>query len=124
MMERVFSYNDEEIIVKTSKKGHRYLYYQDQNIALPSYLKYSNRPLENIQLDELLPILFEKGWVLRKVTKDIFIRKGVRGQSDYIVFNQFHKDVCISLDGFEDNDYLICSVSKIMDWIREYNKII
>jgi hypothetical protein len=111
-------YKNDNVILKEGKDGHRYMVYKNQNISLSKNLKYSNRPLENIQLDELTKIL-QKGWILRKVTKDIYIRKGVRGKSDYIIFKKYNTDKCISLEGFQDNDYLTCPTSKIMEWIAE-----
>ena len=114
-------YKEKDVLLKEGRDGHRYLVYEKQNISLSKHLKYSNRPLDNIKLEEFIPIL-QKGWIIRKVTKDIFIRKGVRGKSDYIIFKKYHRDKCVTLHGFPEEDYLTCPTSKIMKWIADQNE--
>jgi len=138
-LERVIGiYLEKEVIIKKGKYGLYAVLSGGTNISLA---KLGNRPLENIQFEEVCAILEEKkdrtnnqeesknGDTLqspsqnfvRNVNEYTSIRKGKFG--DYIFYKnaKMLKPAFYKLQGFK-HDYKTCELSLLESWIREkYN---
>ena len=106
-------YEDNEVILKKGKFG---LYVTCGDLS-KTLKKMGNRPMENIQLDEVIPLLEEGSNMVREISADISIRKSKKG--DYIFFktSKMKKPKFISLKGFEE-DYKRCDAELIKTWIQ------
>ena len=106
-------YDDKEVIVKKGKFG---LYVTCGEIS-KTLKKMGNRPMDNIRLDEVIPLLEEGSNMVREISADMSIRKSKRG--DYVFFktSKMKKPKFISLKGFEE-DYKTCDVDVLKSWIH------
>jgi DNA topoisomerase-1 len=79
--------------------------------------QFGNRPIESIQLDEVIPLLEEGSNMVREVSTNISIRKSKKG--DYIFFktSKMKKPKFLSLKGFEE-DYKTCDIDVLKSWIH------
>ena len=94
-----------------------FLFYNNFNISLNN-LEYKQDNYNKITLDEASKIILDyKKTILRKINKNIFIRKGKFG--DYIFLKEpSMKHKIFSLNKFKYN-YLTCKKSLIIDFIKE-----
>ena len=106
-------YDDKEVIVKKGKFG---LYVTCGEIS-KTLKKMGNRPMNNIQLEEVIPLLEEGSNMVREISADMSIRKSKRG--DYVFFktSKMKKPKFISLKGFEE-DYKTCDVDVLKSWLQ------
>jgi topoisomerase IA-like protein len=107
------------VIVKKGKFG-LYADTGEKNIPLKAL---GNRPIENIQWEDILPILSSSSdtGILREITPQISIRKG--GHGDYIFFktSKMKKPLFYKLDNYE-GDYLRDNVFLVKRWMQDiYN---
>jgi len=106
-------YDDKEVIVKKGKFG---LYVTCGEIS-KTLKKMGNRPMENVQLDEVIPLLEEGSNMVREISADISIRKSKRGDYVFYKTSKMKKPKFISLKGFEE-DYKTCDVDVLKSWIH------
>ena len=106
-------YDDKEVIVKKGKFG---LYVTCGEIS-KTLKKMGNRPMDNIKLEEVIPLLEEGSNMVREISADMSIRKSKRG--DYVFFktSKMKKPKFISLKGFEE-DYKTCDVDVLKSWLH------
>lgn len=110
-------YKEKIIIIKKGKFG-LYAVYGTKNVSLKSF---GNRPIENITLDEVIPILQGKTEnTVREINENIHIHKGKTPKfPDYIFYKtkKMIKPKFYSLDGCYF-DYKNCEIEKLKEWIK------
>ena len=119
---RLGVYNEKEVVLKRGKYGLYVLYGEEtKNVS------FGNRPIENICLEEVIPILNntknENELIVRKISENINIRKNKNGTQDYIFFktSKMKKPSFFSLTKC-NVDYNTCDIQVLKCWIREtYN---
>jgi DNA topoisomerase-1 len=106
-------YEGDDVVIKKGKFG---LYVTCGEIS-KTLKKLGNRPMENVQLEEVIPLLEEGSNMVREISADLSIRKSKRG--DYIFYktSKMKKPKFISLKGFEE-DYKTCDVDVLKSWIQ------
>jgi len=112
-------YQDKDIILKKGKFG---LYVTCGDLS-KTLKQFGNRPVETIQLDEVLPLLEEGSNMVREVSTNISIRKSKKG--DYIFFKtaKMKKPKFFGLTGLEE-DYKTCDITVLKSWLKEKHDII
>jgi DNA topoisomerase-1 len=107
-------YEDNDVILKKGKFG---LYVTCGEVS-KTLKQLGNRPIESIQLDEVLPLLEEGSNMVREVSPNISIRKSKRG--DYIFFKtpKMKKPKFFALKEFEE-DYKTCDMDVLKSWLNE-----
>lgn len=110
-------YKEKTVIIKKGKFG-LYAVYGTKNVSLKSF---GNRPIENITLDEVIPILQGKTEnTVREINENIHIHKGKTPKfPDYIFYKtkKMIKPKFYSLDGCFF-DYKTCDIEKLKEWIK------
>jgi len=110
-------YKEKTVVIKKGKFG-LYAVFGSNNISLKSF---GNRPLENIALDEVIPILQGKTEItIREINENIYIHKGKTPKfPDYIFYKtkKMKKPIFYSLDGCYV-DYKTCNIEKLKEWIK------
>ena len=110
-------YKEKTVIIKKGKFG-LYAVYGTKNVSLKSF---GNRPIENITLDEVIPILQGKTEnTVREINENIHIYKGKTPKfPDYIFYKtkKMRKPIFYSLDGCYF-DYKTCDIEKLKEWIK------
>jgi DNA topoisomerase-1 len=98
------------------KKGKFGLYVTCGDLS-KTLKQFGNRPMENIQLDEVIPLLEEGSNMVREISADISIRKSKKG--DYVFFktSKMKKPKFFSLKGFEE-DYKTCDIEVLKSWLH------
>ena len=112
-------YNNFPIYVKKGKFG-LYAVYNKENISLKQL---GNRPIENIRIDDVIPIIKNTS-IIRIINKNIYIIKG-NVNNDYIYYknDKMKKPLFYKLNNF-NNDYEKCDLDIIQKWIHDTYKII
>jgi DNA topoisomerase-1 len=112
-------YDDNDIIVKKGKFG---LYVTCGDLS-KTLKQFGNRPMESIQLDEVVPLLEEGSNMVREVSTNISIRKSKKG--DYIFFKtaKMKKPKFFALTGLEE-DYKTCDITVLKSWLKEKHDIV
>ena len=92
--------------------------WETKNVSLKSF---GNRPIENISLDEVIPILQGKTEnVIREINENMYIHKAKSNKfSDYIYYKtkKMMKPKLLSLK--ECNlEYQTCDIERLKDWIK------
>jgi DNA topoisomerase-1 len=107
-------YEDNDVILKKGKFG---LYVTCGELS-KTLKQFGNRPMESIQLDEVIPLLEEGSNMVREVSQDISIRKSKKG--DYVFFktSKMKKPKFFALKGFEE-DYKTCDITVLKSWLKE-----
>jgi DNA topoisomerase-1 len=107
-------YEDKDVILKKGKFG---LYVTCGEVS-KTLKQLGNRPIESIQLDEVIPLLEEGSNMVREVSTNISIRKSKKG--DYIFFKtpKMKKPKFFALKGFEE-DYKTCNIDVLKSWLKE-----
>jgi DNA topoisomerase-1 len=107
-------YEDGDVILKKGKFG---LYVTCGELS-KTLKQLGNRPIESIQLDEVIPLLEEGSNMVREVSANISIRKSKKG--DYIFFktSKMKKPKFFALKGFEE-DYKTCDMDVLKSWLKE-----
>lgn len=110
-------YKEKTVVIKKGKFG-LYAAYGAKNVSLKSF---GNRPIENISLDEVIPILQGKTEnTVREINENIHIHKGKTPKfPDYIFYktNKMIKPKFYSLNGCFF-DYKTCEIEKLKEWIK------
>jgi DNA topoisomerase-1 len=106
-------YEGEDVVVKKGKFG---LYVTCGEIS-KTLKKLGNRPMENVQLEEVIPLLEEGSNMVREISADLSIRKSKRGDYVFYKTSKMKKPKFISLKGFEE-DYKTCDVDVLKSWIQ------
>jgi DNA topoisomerase I len=110
-------YKDKIVVIKKGKFG-LYAVYGTKNISLKGF---GNRPIENIGLYEVIPILQGKTEnTVREINENISIHKGKTIKfPDYIFYKtkKMRKPTFYSLDGCYF-DYKTCDIEKLKEWIK------
>jgi DNA topoisomerase I len=111
-------YEDKDVILKKGKFG---LYVTCGEVS-KTLKQFGNRPIESIQLDEVIPLLEEGSNMVREVSTNISIRKSKKG--DYIFFktSKMKKPKFFALKGFEE-DYKTCDIDVLKSWLKEKHDI-
>jgi DNA topoisomerase-1 len=111
-------YEDNDVILKKGKFG---LYVTCGELS-KTLKQLGNRPIESIQLDEVIPLLEEGSNMVREVSPNISIRKSKKG--DYIFFKnpKMKKPKFFALKGFEE-DYKTCDMDVLKSWLKEKHDI-
>jgi hypothetical protein len=129
-------YNGEDLILKKGKFG-LYATWTIEKTGLANNKSLSmlgNRPIENIEYEDVLEILntddavvvkdeIQNTNIIRHITDNISIRKGPRG--NYIFYKpvKMKKPQFFGLDGFVE-DVTECDKQTIKNWILEKYKIV
>ena len=108
-------WNNNNIILKKGKYG---LYMVCGEIT-KTLKNLGNRPIENIRLEDILPVLQEDSNIIRNISDNISIRKSSKG-NDYIFFKMktMKKPQFYSIEDFH-SDYKTCDEYAIKHWIKE-----
>lgn len=110
-------YNKKNVIVKKGKFG-LYAVYGTKNISLKNV---GNRPLENITLSEIIPILEGKTKnTIREINEYMHVQQGKNEKMpNYIYYKkkEMIKPVFYSLENCY-LDYQTCDINKLKEWIR------
>jgi DNA topoisomerase-1 len=111
-------YDDNDVILKKGKFG---LYVTCGELS-KTLKQLGNRPIESIQLDEIIPFLEEGSNMVREVSTNISIRKSKKG--DYIFFKtaKMKKPKFFALKGFEE-DYKTCDINVLKSWLKDNHDI-
>ena len=111
-------YEDSDVILKKGKFG---LYVTCGEVS-KTLKQLGNRPIESIQLDEVIPLLEEGSNMVREVSANISIRKSKKG--DYVFFKtpKMKKPRFFALKGFEE-DYKTCDIDVLKSWLKEKHDI-
>jgi len=107
-------YKDNDIVLKKGKFG---LYVTCGEIT-KTLKQLGNRPIESIQLEEVVPLLEEGSNMVREISTNISIRKSKKG--DYVFFktSKMKKPKFFALKGFEE-DYKTCDNNVLKLWLKE-----
>jgi DNA topoisomerase-1 len=132
------SYKMEELVDTSVQKKERILGLHEGNQVILRKGKYGlyiswgensktlkelgNRPVESICFEEILKYLEEGSNNIRKITDNISIRKGAKG--DYLFYKtpKMKKPQFFSLHAF-DSDYKNCKIEILKNWISETYQI-
>jgi DNA topoisomerase-1 len=106
-------YEGDDVVIKKGKFG---LYVTCGEIS-KTLKKLGNRPMENVQLEEVIPLLEEGSNMVREISADMSIRKSKRGDYVFYKTSKMKKPKFISLKGFEE-DYKTCDVDVLKSWIQ------
>ena len=111
-------YEDNDVILKKGKFG---LYVACGELS-KTLKHFGNRPMESIQLDEVIPLLEEGSNMVREVSPNISVRKSKKG--DYIFFKtpKMKKPKFFALKGFEE-DYKTCDIDVLKSWLKDKHDI-
>jgi DNA topoisomerase-1 len=111
-------YEDSDVILKKGKFG---LYVTCGELS-KTLKQFGNRPIESIQLDEVIPLLEEGSNMVREVSQNISIRKSKKG--DYIFFKtpKMKKPKFFTLAKFEE-DYKTCDMDVLKSWLKDKHDI-
>jgi topoisomerase IA-like protein len=120
-------FHGEDLFIKRGKYGI-YAQWGDQKKSLSCF---GNRPIENINYEEVLKILMKSedtdqpnfsSNIIREITSNISIRKGSYG--DYLFFktSKMKKPTFYKLNGFK-GDYKNCHIDILKNWIVDEYKI-
>jgi len=111
-------YDDKDIILKKGKFG---LYVICGELS-KTLKQLGNRPIESIQIDEVIPFLEEGSNMVREVSPNISIRKSKKG--DYIFFKtpKMKKPKFFTITKFEE-DYKTCDITVLKSWLKEKHDI-
>lgn len=116
-------YNKKTVVVKKGKFG-LYVVYGKKNISLKSF---GNRPIENITLDEVIPIIQGKTQnTIREINEHMYVQQGKNEKmSDYIYYKtkRMFKPKFYSLENCY-LDYQTCDIEKLKEWIRNTHGLI
>jgi DNA topoisomerase-1 len=109
------TWNNNNIILKKGKYG---LYMVCGEIT-KTLKNLGNRPIENIRLEDILPVLQQDSNIIRNISENISIRKNSKG-NDYIFFKMktMKKPQFYSIEEFH-SDYKTCDEYAIKHWIKE-----
>ena len=111
-------YNNHDVILKKGKFG---LYISwDKNSKTLKEL--GNQPIESITFKDIEKYLDEGSNIIRKISDNITIRKGAKGEYIFYKTNKMKKPEFYNLKGFEVN-YQFCSIDILKEWIKETYKI-
>lgn len=115
-------YKNMDVTLKKGKFGI-YAIYNGNSISLKNL---GNRPMENITLTEIESYLDEGSNIIREISKDLYIRKGPKG--DYIFYknNKMKKPKFFDIKSFITDvgeDYTKCNISILKCWIETKYKI-
>jgi len=107
-------YDDKDVILKKGKFG-LYVTWGENSKTLKQF---GNRPLENITLEEIKPILEEGSNFVREISANISIRKSKKG--DYVFFKtaKMKKPKFFDIKNF-DQDYKTCDLNIVKTWLKE-----
>jgi len=107
-------YDDKDVIIKKGKFG-LYVTWGENSKTLKQF---GNRPLENITLEEIKPILEEGSNFVREISANISIRKSKKG--DYVFFKtaKMKKPKFFDIKNF-DQDYKTCDLNIVKTWLKE-----
>ena len=110
-------YNEKSVKIKKGKFG----LYVEHGSKKYSLRCFGNRPIENINLEEIINILKEKTEnIIREINENIYIHKGRTSKMpNYILYktNQMKKPKFYSLQKCYF-DYRTCELEKLKDWIK------
>jgi DNA topoisomerase-1 len=111
-------FDDNDVILKKGKFG---LYVTCGELS-KTLKQLGNRPIESIQLEEVIPFLEEGSNMVREVSTNISIRKSKKG--DYIFFktSKMKKPKFFALKGFEE-DYKTCDIDVLKSWLKDKHDI-
>ena len=118
-------YKEKTVKIKKGKFG-LYVEHGDKNYSLKCF---GNRPIENINLEEIINILQEKTQnIIREINENILIHKGkgrTSKMSDYILYKtkQMKKPKFYSLQNCYF-DYKTCELEKLKEWIKNNHGLI
>jgi DNA topoisomerase-1 len=107
-------YEENEVFLKKGKFG---LYVTCGELS-KTLKQLGNRPIESIQLEEVIPLLEEGSNMVREISSNISIRKSKKG--DYVFFKtrKMKKPKFFTLKGFEE-DYKTCKSDIFLLWLKE-----
>lgn len=112
------TFQEQEVIVRKGKFG----LYATWGTQRRHLREFGNRPLENITMSELQPLLEESNTLLREVTQYMSVRKGPKGNYLFYKKGKMKKPSFHSLQSFSKEtgqDYLTCPESELLAWVHK-----
>ena len=108
-------YNGHPLFIKNGKFG----LYASWDKNTKSLKELGNISMENIKLDEIIPILEQGTNIIREISKELSIRTGLKG-GDYLFFktSRMKKPQFFDIKSFV-GDYKICDIDILKSWITE-----
>ena len=108
------NYEGHDIFLKRGKFG----IYAAWGTETHSLKCFGNRPIENINYDDVVEVLQKSGNVIRKINDDMSIRSGKRGNYIFYKTAKMRKPQFLTLKDCA-LDYAECEVSLIRQWIHD-----
>jgi len=110
-------YEGHDIFLKRGKFG----IYAAWGTETHSLKCFGNRPIENINYDDVVEVLQKSGNVIRKINDDMSIRTGKRGNYLFYKTAKMRKPQFLTLKDCT-LDYAECEISIIRQWVHDtYN---
>jgi DNA topoisomerase-1 len=110
-------YEGHDIFLKRGKFG----IYAAWGTETHSLKCFGNRPIENINYDDVVEVLQKSGNVIRKINDEMSIRTGKRGNYLFYKTTKMRKPQFLTLKDCS-LDYAECEISMIRQWIHDtYN---
>jgi DNA topoisomerase-1 len=111
-------FEDHDVILKKGKFG---LYISwDKNSKTLKEL--GNQPIESITFKDIEKYLNEGSNIIREISDNITIRKSAKGEYIFYKSAKMKKPVFYNFKGFEE-DYKICNINILKNWLKETYKI-
>ena len=111
-------FEDHDVILKKGKFG---LYISwDKNSKTLKEL--GHQPIESITFKDIEKYLNEGSNIIRKISDNITIRKSAKGEYIFYKSSKMKKPVFFNFKGFEE-DYKICNINILKNWLKETYKI-
>ena len=111
-------FEDHDVILKKGKFG---LYISwDKNSKTLKEL--GNQPIESITFKDIEKYLYEGSNIIREISDNITIRKSAKGEYIFYKSTKMKKPVFYNFKGFEE-DYKICNINILKNWLKETYKI-
>jgi len=111
-------FEDHDVILKKGKFG---LYISwDKNSKTLKEL--GNQPIESITFKDIEKYLNEGSNIIREISDNITIRKSAKGEYIFYKSTKMKKPVFYNFKGFEE-DYKICNINILKNWLKETYKI-
>ena len=108
------NYEGHDILLKRGKFG----IYAAWGAETHSLKCFGNRPIENINYDDVVEVLQKSGNVIRKINDDMTIRTGKRGNYLFYKTAKMRKPQFLTLKDCR-LDYAECEISLIRQWIHD-----
>lgn len=111
-------YEGHDVILQKGKFG-LYISWDKNSKALKEL---GNQPIESITFKDIEKYLNEGSNIIREISDNITIRKSEKGEYIFYKTQKMKKPVFYNFKGFEE-DYKICDINILKNWLKETHKI-